>query len=103
MAFSPEQRNNSDPVERKRSLGEQLQFQFGEDIKREARSWEELLGKKTRIPNWAKFIGAGVGAGLLIGAAWYLKRGQKVADWSESLGWKLAKLVKDGLRELRKK
>lgn len=106
MPFSGEKNKNRDFVERKSSPGEQLQFQFGEAWTEEKKAWIELLGKKTknfRIPDLAKFIGAGLGAGFLIGTAWYLKGGQKVAEVSESLGWKLAKVVKDALEDLHKK
>lgn len=105
MAFSPENHRNNDHIESKKSPGEQLKLKLWEVQDKEVRGWGELFQnvKSFRVPDWAKFIGAGVGAGLLIGTAWYLKKGQKVADWSEGLGWKLAKLVKDGLKELRKK
>lgn len=105
MKFSGENHNNRDFVESKKTPGEQLRLELWKIQNKEAHSWGELFKdvKSFRIPNWAKFVGAGIGAGFLIGTAWYLKGGQKVAEVSESLGWKLARVVKDALKELHKK
>lgn len=101
MAFSPENHPNNDFVERNPQLERQLAFRFERAREDENRAWGNLFKgvKNLSASDWGKLVGAG----FLIGTAWYLKRGQKVGDWLEGGGWRLLRLFKDAWRGLRKK